>query len=298
MGLAGALLISGAAQAEVLPIQGVYPADRDAAAAMGSIAIEQFGGSDGPDLSIRIGDALQAVTIGGQPYFRVLAGSGGADGILRGTATAEITRSRYTEKRDKCVSKDANGKCTERRKEEVRCTRRTIELVPNVRLIARGGALVHSYSQPESVQDSRCEDDSGQIRSQEAIVREFSDRIAARLRDALAPTERRESIRVIEDRKGLSREDGEKFKNALRLTKSDWRSACRQRQAIADANPSHAATVFNIGLCDEAAGDLDSAEKLYRDAAQLSRAGSISDGLRRIDARRRAARQLEAHSRR
>jgi len=110
--------------------------------------------------------------------------------------------------------------------------------------------------------------------------------------------ERQESIRVVEDRKGLSREDGERFKNALRLTKTDPGAACRQWQAIADANPAHGASLFNVGLCDEAAGDLDGAERLYRQAAQLSRAGNIADGLRRIEARRHAARQLETHLRR
>ncbi|MEJ5975628.1 hypothetical protein WG901_03210 [Novosphingobium sp. PS1R-30] len=295
---ASVLLLTTAAQAEVLTVEGVYPADSDGAAAMKTIAVESFGGSDGADLAIRIEDALRAVEIDGRPYFRVLpSASGGADGVLRGTATAEIKRERYTEQRERCVAKDANGKCTEKRKEDVRCTRRRIELVPNVRLIAvRDGALVHADSQLEQATDSRCEDNSSEQRSPETVVRELTGRIAGRLRGALAPTWRRESIRVLEDRKGLSREDGEKFKNALRLTKTDAGAACRQWQAIADANPGHAVTLFNIGLCDEAAGNLDGAERLYREAAQTSRAGNVGDGLGRIAARRRASRQLAAHS--
>jgi tetratricopeptide (TPR) repeat protein len=264
---------------------------------MNVIAVESFGGPDGPDLAIRIEDALRSARIEDRPYFRVLPGSAReADGVLRGTATAEITRERYAEQRSRCAAKDANGKCTERRKEDVRCFRRRIELVPNIRLIARDGALAYADNQSESVQDSRCDDDSSQFRSRETIVRGLADNIAARLRDALAPMQRRESIRVLEDRKGLSREDGEHFKNALRLTKSDPVAACRQWQAISAANANHAATIFNLGLCDEAAGDLDGAEQLYRRAAQLSPAGNIAGGLERIAARRRAARQLASHS--
>ena len=179
--LAGGLLLPTAAHAEALKVAGVYPAASDGAAAMNTIVIEQFGGPDGPDLAIRIGDALGGVEIGGRRYFRILAGSGSAreaDGVLRGTATAEITRERYTESRKKCVAKDDNGKCTERRKEDVRCTRRWIELVPNIRLIARQGDLVHADAEPESRQDSRCEDDPGQFASPETIVREMADRIA------------------------------------------------------------------------------------------------------------------------
>ena len=93
-GLPGILLACGVAHAETLPIAGIYPAESDGGAAMRSIAIEQFGGSDGPELSIRIGDALQDATISGQRYFRILAGGGSAYGVLRGTATAEISRER------------------------------------------------------------------------------------------------------------------------------------------------------------------------------------------------------------
>ncbi len=294
---AGALLLSSSAQAEVLTVEGIYPAASDGAAAMKAVSVESFGGSDGPDLAIRIEDALRGVEIDGQRYFRVLPASArDADGVLRGTAIAEINRQRYTEQRERCVTKDSGGKCTEKRKEDVRCTRRKIELVPNIRLIARDGSLLHADDQRESVEDSRCDDNSSQFRSPEDIVRELSNKVAVRLRGALAPAFRRESIRVLEDRKGLSREDGERFKNALRLTKTDGGAACRQWQAIATANPGHAASAFNIGLCDEAAGDLDSAERLYRQAAQLSQASNIAGGLDRIAARRRATRQLAAHA--
>lgn len=294
-GVASAVILTGPARAEVLQVEGVYPAGSDGAAAMNVIVVENFGGPDGPDLAIRVGNALRAVEIGGERYFRILAG-GDADGVLRGTAGADVSRYRYSEKRDRCVSKE-DGKCVERRKEDVRCTRRTVELVPAIQLIARDGEIVHADSQPESIQDSRCEDDSSQARPVEEMVREMSDRIASRLRAALAPTTRRESIRVIEDRKGLSREDGERFKNALRLTKTDSGGACRQWQLIADTNPDHAATAFNIGLCDEAAGDLDRAGQAYRRAAQLSRDGAIAQGLSRLDARGRADSQIRAHAR-
>lgn len=295
--LAAACLAAAPAGAEVLTVEGIYPAKSDSAAAMNVIAVESFGGSDGADLAIRIEDVLRDIALDGRPYFRIVPGmTGDADGVLRGTATAEVTRERYTEKRSKCVAKDDNGTCTERRDEEVRCTRRRIAFVPGIRLIARDGTLAYSDSEPETHQDSRCEDNSSQFRSPEDVVRDMSGKVAARMRTALAPERRRESIRVLEDRKGLSKDDGELFKNALRLTKTDAGGACRQWQAIAAANPGHAATAFNIGLCDEAAGDLDSAERLYRSATQLSRAGNITSGLDRIAARRQAARQLEAHS--
>lgn len=297
--LAGAALVPAAASAEVLTVSGVYPAASDAAAAMNTIAIERFGGSDGSDLAIRIEDGLRGVEIEGRPYFTVLADSfaRNADGLLRGTATAEVTRERYSDKRERCVARNDKDKCTERGKVEVRCTRRRIELVPVIRLISRNGALAYSDNAGESEETSYCDGDSTQPGSTETAVREMADRIAGRTRAALAPAFRRESIRVLEDRKGLSAADGELFKNALRLTKIDAGAACRQWQTIAAANPAHGATAFNIGLCAEAANALDSAEMFYRRAAPLSASSSIAEGLRRIDARRRAARQLKAHFR-
>lgn len=294
--LLGAFAVAVSARAEVLIVAGIYPAASDTAAAMKVIAVESFGGSDGADLAIRVEDVLRAAEIEGRPYFRILPPAREADGLLRGTANVEITSQRYTEKRERCAAKDAAGKCTDKRQEEVRCIRRTVELVPAIRLVTRDGRLAHADDQRESAQDSRCEDNSAQLRRPEEIVRQQMGKVAARLRAALVPAWRSESIRVLEDRKGLSREDGERFKNALHLTKTDAGAACRQWQAIADANPGQAATLFNIGLCDEAAGDLDGAERLYRVAAQVSRAGNIAAGLDRIAARRRADRQLAAHT--
>ncbi len=86
--------LSSIAQAETLPIGGIYPAGNDAAASVQSIAVENFGGSDGLALSLKIEDLLRDVYIYRKAWFAVMPASGGAraDAILRGNATADVRR--------------------------------------------------------------------------------------------------------------------------------------------------------------------------------------------------------------
>jgi hypothetical protein len=290
------LLAAMPVRAEVLTVAGVYPADSDGAAAVRSISVERFGGEDGPALALRIEDGLRAAELQGQPWFRVIPG-GEAEAVMRGTAQAEVYNSNYTAQRERCTQRDDKDKCVERRKVDVDCRRRAVRLNTSLRLIARQGDLLFSDDRPEQAEVSWCDGDS-RPKPTEAMVRDLVEQVVRRLRGDVAPVWRSEGIRVLEERKGLSKEDAAKFANALRLTKTDGQAACRQWQDLAAANPSHPATAFNIGLCAEAAGDLDGADRLYRVAAQLSRASNLADGLRRIEARRRAERQIAAHDRR
>lgn len=292
-----ACVLSIGARAEVLSVAGVYPAASDGAAALQSLSVERFGGEDGPALAIRIEDMLRSVELEGRPYFRVLAPGAAAEAVMRGTAAAEIQVQDYEGRRERCVQRDEKDKCVERKNVDVDCKRRRVELVPRLRLVARDGELLYSDDRPEQTEVSWCEGDD-RPKSVESMVRELVDKVAKRMRTDLAPIHRSETFRVLEDRKGLSKEDGEKFRHALRLTKTDAQAACRQWDAIGAANSAHGATLFNLGLCAESAGDLADAQRIYRMAAEHSRASNIADGLRRIDARYRAERQLEAHSRR
>lgn len=291
-----ALACAGAAHAEVLTVSGVYPAGVDRAAALRSLAVERFGGSDGGALTIRVEDALRAVAIDGRPYFTLLARSDVAEGVLRGNATADVTRSRTTQRKEKCLSRDSNDKCTERGKVDVPCERRRIELEVSLRLIARNGDLLHRDDEPETEEVTTCDDDKTTPKSVETVVREMLAKVARRTRLALAPEARSEKIRVLEDRRGLSKVDDDRFRNALRLTKTDAPAACRQWQAISEANPNHPATVFNTGLCAESAGDITAAEQRYRLAAQLTRAGNVRQALDRLSDRGRADEQLRAQA--
>lgn len=294
--LATVALISGEVRAEVLQVGGTYPAGVDAAASVRRLAVMPFGGREGEVLSFAIEDRLRGVAIAGQPWFQVLPEGGGADAVLRGMASLEWTTSKVKQQRDMCIEEDGDGKCKRKEKREVECTAIDYRLVPQLRLIAMDGRLLHSDGEAESRSVTECPRDKDVV-SRREIVRDLAGRIAARVRSDLAPEERSESVRVLEKRDGLSKEDGELFKNALRLTKSDAAAACRQWQSIAGTNPGQVSTAFNLALCAESVGDDRTARDRYEALLRGANVYQARDRLGQIEARERGRRQLAAHER-
>jgi len=290
-------LLSVPAEAEVLTVTGIYPAANNGAAALESIAVEEFGGLDGPALSIRIEDVLRDAQLGGRPYYRIFPARSDAlaEGVLRGTAEAEQRINRYTEERESCVTKDAAGKCTEKAKTKIDCRRRTIELALNLRLIARDGALLYSTDRPETFEDSRCEGDSDEQRSRSDILRGLIAKVAARLGAEFVPSARADSIRVNESRKGLSKPDAAQFKQAVALTKTDPGAACRVWAGLAAANQTHLPTRYNLALCAESEGRGAAAVEQYQQLLRLKPNLQVArEGLARAEARELAREQLRA----
>lgn len=295
-----AMLTGTSARAEVLPVSGIYPAASDAAAALRSIAVDRFDGEDGAELSLALEDALGKAAVDGAAWFRIstaLLDGGNAEGVLRGTAQADQEFEDYTEEREECI-KDDKDKCTpEKRKFRVRCTHRTIAFLANVRLYDPAGVLLWSDKPTRERRDSFCEDQD-RPSSLEAVARELAGQVAGSVRFALAPARRSATIRVNESRKGLEKALANRFKGAVRLTKTDWPAACREWEAIGQLAPTHQPTLFNRALCGEASGDDARAGDLYRQLLGLSPAGGPAlEGLGRIASRRRALAQIAAHDR-
>jgi len=292
-----AALGAASAGAETLPVSGVYPAENDAAAALQTIVIEPFGGTDGQAVGILVGDRLREVQIGRQPYFRIVpAGAGGrAEAVLQGTATAEVAR-RDAEPREKeiCVERDDKDKCIRKEKQKIPCWEVVARIVPAIRLIGRDGERLYALDDPEEQSQRYCR---GEERpSGEELVRGLAARVADRVRASLAPAERAEEFRVMESRKGLAKEDDVAFRDAVRLTKRDRAAACSAWAALEPRNPDHVSLLFDLGLCAESAGRLDEAEGYYRRALAADRNASYAkDGLNRLADRARAMAQLKAH---
>lgn len=295
-----ACALSAPARGEVLQISSIMPAGSNEVAALRSITVDRFGGTDGEALSFRVEDSLRGAEIDGKPYFRIL--SAGAEGrseaLLRGTAEAEMTSQRYTQDREECV-KDANGKCTaEKRKFKVRCQSRRFELALMMRLTSPDGALIWSDDQPETYEDRRCEDDSTTQRTGNDIVRDLIDRVGKRIRVDFAPFRQTENVRVNENRKGLVKQDADRFKQAVKLTKTDAGAACAVWDSLDSANPEHQAVQYNIALCDEWRLRDESAQARYRRVITVDpRYQPARDGLARISIRDNARRQIAAHER-
>ena len=143
----GLFAFSSASKAETLSVTAIYPAGSDAAASVRSIAVENFGGSDGPALSLKLEDLLRDVFIERRAWFRVVPALGGADAdaILRGNATADVRRDKITLTRKRCQAYDEKKKCTEYKDVEVDCLRRTVTLNYAIRLVRWQGELLYRY---------------------------------------------------------------------------------------------------------------------------------------------------------
>lgn len=287
------------ARAETLPVSGVYPAGNAAAAAVHTIVVERFGGADGEQLGIAIADALRAVRIDGEPYFRVLPARTEAevDAVLQGTAAAELSRTDASPREEEtCVERDKDRKCIRKVKEKVPCWNAVARLDSTLRLIATDGDLLHAADQPEELAKRYCR---GEERpSGDGMVHQLVDRVAARMRADLAPVQRLDDFRVMETRKGLSGDAGRAFRNAVELTKSDAAAACAAWSTLEPGYPDNLAVLFNLGLCAESRGALAEAEAYYRRA--LSAEGDVAyarEGLQRIEDRHRADSQLAARRR-
>jgi hypothetical protein len=297
-----ALLSAHVAQAESLRIEAWYPAVSDDIAALRSIQVDALGGRAGPSLTIQVDDKLRELDLGEGRWFRVIPASlanGDGDAVLRGTADMDLDFDEYSEQRERCI-KDNAGKCTDtKEKYPVYCIRRKFELTLALRLVGRDGSLLWSDNGVEPHSDSRCSDDSTKLRSVNVVERMLTGRVAGRIQSEFAPRRVREEIRVDENRRGLSRADGEAFKAAVRAVK-DRREiqACELWKELGQRYADHLPTQFNMGLCAEFLGDDAAAGTQYQRVVALSpRHSAATAALRRLDARKRGLRQLDLHAR-
>lgn len=296
VGAAAALSVPAAA--ETLRVSGVYPAGNDDAAALDSIAIEQFGGEDGADLALRIEDALRSARVEGSPWFAIVPGSlaTDAEAALRGfVRTRTDTRRDGDKEVSQCVKRDDNRKCIERRKERIPCDRMTVRVAPSLRLTARDGDIVHSDNAEVTKQVRFCADEDQPYT--DPIVDEALDEIASRVRMALAPRQVTQDIRILESRKGMPKDASKQFRNAVRQTKQDEPGACQSFAALEPAIGEHESLLFNLGLCAETIGEFDAAEDYYQRAIAVDGSNNYSsEGLSRLRQRSRADIQLSART--
>lgn len=299
--LAGCALggFSAPARAEVLQVFWLAPAGNDRLAELRTIAVEPLGGNEGEALAIRLEDMLRAISLDGGPYFQMLDPRAGkrAEGVLRGTANSDLRFSRFTEEREDCAKKDEVGKCIEPKKIKVNCSRRFVDLTVVLRAVRIDGTVIHTADRTETHESKSCEGDSQPPRARAEVVRDQIRVLVDRMRLDFAPRFRDETVRVDENRKGLSKPDAARFKTAVKLTKTDTRAACTAWREVLATNPQHVPTLFNVALCDEHETRRDAAAQGYKMVLQLApRTGAASAALGRIGLDASARAQLAAHN--
>ncbi|NWO96236.1 tetratricopeptide repeat protein, partial [Escherichia coli] len=89
------------------------------------------------------------------------------------------------------------------------------------------------------------------------------------VRGDIAPTLSTYRIRVRESDKGMGKDQAQRFKDLVKLTKRDARGACAGWSALAGEVPDNPSITFNLGLCAEQAGNYEKALELYHAASRV-----------------------------
>lgn len=281
--MAGMIAAAVPATAETLRIEGVFAATAREASFLPTIGVDGIDGPAGDELGIAIERQLEALAQSDVPHPKLVPPSLRPDGMLTGQADIDVDDSDYVESRERCAEKK-DGKCVQRVKYRVRCTRRIVRLRADLQLVRRrDGRTV--YGGPKTREDSGwwCED-SGIPIDVALTAGVMTESIAREVRLDLAPHRERYTIRVQEGRDGLSGEVADRFRQAVRLTKTDQAAACRAFAEVDRLSPDHGSTVFNLALCAEAEGRYALAADLYSRARIFApKAGSdVSKGLGRV----------------
>jgi tetratricopeptide (TPR) repeat protein len=297
----GFLAVASAAGAETLRVENFFPARSDALVMLREIQVDTLGGDVGPAMTLQVEDRLRAVDQGQGPWFRIIPASlrsETSDAVLRGMADMDFRRSEVFEERERCV-RDANNKCTdEREKYQVSCQVRDFALNTNLRLIGRKGELLWSDDGREPLSDKRCSDQSGTPRHPRDIERQLISQVVRRMEQDWVPRREALDVRVDESRKGLTKEDADSFKQAVRMVR-DGRpnEACDAWGLLGQRYPVHVPTQFNLGLCAEFNGRSAEAKAKYGEVLTINpRYNAASTGIGRLGLREQALRQLEMRS--
>lgn len=300
-GLAAAALLAGVAvqpaRAENVDLVGTFPAGARDVAMLRSIAVDRFAGRDGPELAAALERALLEAVVDGRPHFVVRPDASDAEGVVSGAVSTNVRSEDFTRRDEKCVERDAKKKCVRKEKVVIDCTRRVVAMSVDARVSdERDRRVAWAGAPARRVTTEWCRGDSDPP-AVRGVVERMVGEIAGELRATFAPTTRRYSVRFRENTKGLDRDAARRFKDLVRQSQRDLRGACEGWAALRREAPDHVGTIFDLGVCAEAGGDLAAALALYERASQLlgpdNEAEADADRVRGLiaaqeDARRRS----------
>ena len=280
------------ASAETLKINTAEPAAANVVDLI-RISVERFAGEDGAALAQALEAELADASFRGDPFYHVVAPEAGTptDALITGTVRSSVEEVPVIEKRKRCTEYDVadKKKCLKEIVVDMRCRRRTASVATTVRLVAIADGSIR-YTRPLNSREqlTYCPDRSAPESVEDYFAATIRSQVRA-IRSDLAPRDLALDVRVDESTKGLTKAAQAAFKAAVRLTKTDPYGACAAWQALThDVEPT-AALAFNLGLCEEMQGDLDSAVIWYSDAQRQGlRNRAVPDALARIASLQRA----------
>ena len=242
-----------------------------------------------------------------------------ADAILTGEIVRALTEQQpYKSSKSACTNqvtkRDSKGReyqeCTNMQQVEVPCVAIVATVEANFRLVSRGGEVLARSTQGSRLRDDACEGRrvkppsqaesfwdrvsenmnrglQGPMATPQQILSAAFHQTGQRIRDALVPQQRSLLVEWLTMPDGIQSsqartqfEDGVKFAVG-RLPDR----ACEHFRELYISEQQSMALHYNVGLCDERAGQLDQALLKYRLASQGAEPATtrlVSEALRRI----------------
>lgn len=304
--LATPLLLSAcAAPVTMVPMQ--FAARTDAGHYR-RVAVLPFGGDGGEEATKDFESMLASVRYEQRPYFTVVdrltlqnvlaemklrqSALGdprstvkvgrliGADALYSGSAfVLPVAYSYSTESRVVCPK---NGDCAT---VQVPCTTKTagFKLIPRLVDVSQG-KVVYSETKTGSASSYWCADRGDEV-SGALLLNQAVNNAFQQVREDVAPYERNVYVNYKKDKDGIDPKSVEAFEGALDFAKSGrFDRACAIWAQLAPANPASIALPYNLAVCDEASGRLESALSRYQriDTSLTKPDGDVNAALARV----------------
>lgn len=304
------------------------PGNSSEAALLKTVAVLPFNGPGGRTIAAEVEAMLAGIRLDDRQYFQVvsrrdldkvfselkLSISGdfhpqdvvqvgmltGARGIYAGQVTARnVNDSRYQTERRVCSTTDSKGKCTAWTNKKIPCVRRTALLDVTPRLIeVQSGRVVFSEMYREQLEENACQDGGAPLATGEELLRKAQERVINRMRKDIAPYYRTSQVRLLEsDQEFKDERQQQAFEGAVEFAKAKrFDRACEIWRTMQEGAAESVSLLHNLAVCAEAAGDLDTAQRLITRADRLLATPDeiVTESLQRIRdglAKRTKARQ-------
>jgi tetratricopeptide (TPR) repeat protein len=197
----------------------------------------------------------------------------GAQGIFMGSITNDrVSDSHYNVTVKECSYSDKDGKCQKWHDKNVPCTRRVANVAFTIRLVDVQ-TRIQSYNKDVSGQavSEQCRGSGGATEDKDSLRRRARQVAYEEIRKDIAPYVTNLNIELMSSTDGIeSRSAREDLESGLEWAKEDRLDrACELWQKARSQARQSVAIIYNIGVCAEASGDLQSAFELYQTADRL-----------------------------
>jgi hypothetical protein len=272
------LAFAAPASAERVTLSGDFPAKYPDASQLRRLALGEFSGDAGSQVAGALRSELARGESASGPWFTLVAHltgrrakGGGSDGILSGSAHANVSETPVQRRTYNCVLYQGK-RCVQY--QTVNCIVRVVSLSVEARVARTADSrIVYSSTKPLRDELEWC---SGQAPARTAhdSFMQMALLAARDIKRDISPYTESYVLKIKEDSKGLSKPLKEKFKAAVKLSTRDLQGSCATWDAMKAEAATSEALAYNLGICAETRRDYSAAEHFYQQAQALDSDGS------------------------